>query len=66
MRLIGNIIWMLFGGIFTAMYWFLVDCLFSITIVGIPLGLKHSRCHPSRSCRSAPAYSTNCIGNQAK
>lgn len=38
MRLIGNIIWMLFGGIFTAIYWFLVGCLFSITIIGIPLG----------------------------
>lgn len=38
MRLIGNIIWMLFGGIFTAIYWFLVGCLFSITIVGIPFG----------------------------
>ncbi|MEE0448968.1 MAG: YccF domain-containing protein [Collinsella sp.] len=38
MRLIDNIIWMLFGGIFTAIYWFLVGCLFSITIIGIPLG----------------------------
>lgn len=38
MRLIGNIVWMLFGGIFTAIYWFLVGCLFSITIIGIPLG----------------------------
>ena len=38
MRLIGNIIWMLFGGIFTAVYWFFVGCLFSLTIIGIPLG----------------------------
>lgn len=38
MRLIGNIVWMLFGGIFTAIYWFLVGCLFSITIIDIPLG----------------------------
>lgn len=38
MQLIGNIIWMLFGGIFTAIYWFLVGCLFHITIIGIPLG----------------------------
>lgn len=37
MRLVGNIIWMLFGGIFTALYWFGVGCLFCITIVGIPL-----------------------------
>lgn len=34
----GNIIWMLFGGIFTALYWFLAGCLFRITIIGIPLG----------------------------
>lgn len=40
MRLIDNIIWMLFGGIFTAIYWFLVGCLFSITIIGIPFGLQ--------------------------
>ena len=38
MRPLGNIIWMLFGGIFTAIYWFLVGCLFYLTIVGIPLG----------------------------
>lgn len=34
----GNIIWMLFGDIFTALYWFLAGCLFRITIIGIPLG----------------------------
>ncbi len=38
MRLLGNIIWMLFGGIFTALYWFGIGCLFCITIIGIPLG----------------------------
>lgn len=38
MSLLGNIIWMLFGGIFTALYWFCVGCLFCLTIVGIPLG----------------------------
>ena len=40
MRLVGNIIWMLFGGIFTALYWFGVGCLFCITIIGIPFGLQ--------------------------
>lgn len=40
MRLIGNIIWTLFGGIFTAINWLLVGCLFSITIIGIPLGRR--------------------------
>lgn len=38
MIILGNIIWMLFGGIFTALYWFLAGCLFCITIIGIPLG----------------------------
>lgn len=38
MSLLGNIIWILFGGIFTAIYWFFVGCLFCLTIVGIPLG----------------------------
>lgn len=40
MSLLGNIIWILFGGIFTAIYWFFVGCLFCLTIVGIPLGLQ--------------------------
>lgn len=40
MCLVGNIIWMLFGGIFTALYWFGVGCLFCITIIGIPFGLQ--------------------------
>lgn len=38
MSLLGNIIWILFGDIFTAIYWFFVGCLFCLTIVGIPLG----------------------------
>ena len=37
-RLLGNIIWMLLGGIFTALYWSGIGCLFCITIIGIPLG----------------------------
>lgn len=40
MRVIGNIIWMLFGGIFTALYWFGVGRLFCLTIIGIPFGLQ--------------------------
>lgn len=43
MSLLGNIIWMLFGGIFTAIYWFLVGYLFCITIIGIPLGRQASK-----------------------
>lgn len=38
MRTIGNIIWILFGGIFTAIGWAIAGILFYITIIGIPLG----------------------------
>ncbi len=38
MNTIGNIIWILFGGIFTALGWALAGILFHISIVGIPLG----------------------------
>ncbi len=38
MRTIGNIIWILCGGIFTAIGWALAGVLFYVTIVGIPLG----------------------------
>lgn len=38
MRTIGNIIWIIFGGLVTAILWALVGLVFYITIVGIPLG----------------------------
>lgn len=38
MRLIGNIIWIVLGGIWTAIGWVLLGALFYITIIGIPLG----------------------------
>lgn len=38
MRTIGNIIWILCGGIITAICWALAGMLFYITIIGIPLG----------------------------
>ena len=38
MRTIGNIIWILTGGIITALGWSLGGCFFYITIIGIPLG----------------------------
>lgn len=38
MRTIGNIIWILFGGIVTAIGWVLVGALCYVTVVGIPLG----------------------------
>ncbi|GAE90628.1 YccF domain-containing protein [Acetivibrio straminisolvens] len=40
MRFIGNIIWMLFGGIFLALGWMLAGLILCITIIGIPFGVQ--------------------------
>ena len=40
MKLIGNIIWFLFGGIALTIAWFLIGCLLCISVVGIPFGLQ--------------------------
>ena len=39
MRLIGNILWIIFGGFISALGWLLTGCLWCITIIGIPVGL---------------------------
>ena len=36
MRLLGNLIWLLFGGFFVALQYFLASLSLAITIVGIP------------------------------
>ncbi len=40
MRLIGNLIWLLFGGLETAIAYLLASCILMLTIVGIPFGLQ--------------------------
>ena len=40
MRVLANIIWILFGGLWLALLWLAVGLLLCITIVGIPLGLQ--------------------------
>ncbi|MBN4063044.1 YccF domain-containing protein [bacterium AH-315-E09] len=40
MKFLGNIIWFIFGGLFTAIEWFIVGLLLSITVIGIPFGLQ--------------------------
>ncbi len=40
MRIVGNIIWILLGGIWTAMGWLFVGLVLCISVVGIPLGLQ--------------------------
>ena len=40
MRLIGNLIWFLFGGLFMAIAWLFLGILYCISIIGIPIGLQ--------------------------
>ena len=40
MRLIGNILWIIFGGFLSALGWIIVGLLWCITIVGIPVGVQ--------------------------
>lgn len=35
---LGNVIWIIFGGLFTAIFWLLLGVLLCITIIGIPFG----------------------------
>lgn len=40
MRLIGNILWFIFGGFVSGLLWLIAGLLCCITIVGIPFGLQ--------------------------
>ncbi len=40
MRLIGNIIWLVFGGILGAVAWFIAGFLLCVTVIGIPFGIQ--------------------------
>jgi len=40
MHLLGNIIWLVFGGLISALFWSLAGVLCMITVVAIPLGLQ--------------------------
>ena len=40
MRLLGNILWIIFGGLLSALGWIAAGCLWCITIVGIPIGVQ--------------------------
>lgn len=40
MRLIGNIVWLIFGGFVTAFEYALAGIALCLTIVGIPFGLE--------------------------
>ncbi|MCI9135088.1 MAG: YccF domain-containing protein [Lachnospiraceae bacterium] len=40
MSFFGNVIWLICGGFLSALGWLLSGCLWSVTIVGIPIGLQ--------------------------
>ena len=40
MKLLGNIIWLIFGGLHTAIEYFIAGLILMITIIGIPFGLQ--------------------------
>ena len=40
MKFLGNILWLVLGGLVVSLYYFLVGVLFCITIIGIPFGLQ--------------------------
>lgn len=40
MGCLGNILWFIFGGLISGLSWFLIGCLWCISIVGIPVGMQ--------------------------
>lgn len=40
MKLLGNILWLIFGGFFHALGYFIIGLLLCVTIIGIPFGLQ--------------------------
>ena len=40
MRVLLNVLWIIFGGIFLSAFWALVGCILCLTILGIPFGIQ--------------------------
>ncbi len=40
MRLLGNVIWIVCGGLLSAVGWWIMGLLWCITVVGIPVGIQ--------------------------
>ncbi len=40
MRLLLNLLWIIFGGLLSALGWIAAGCLWCITIIGIPVGVQ--------------------------
>ncbi len=57
MRILGNFIWIIFGGLISALGWLITGCLWCITIIGIPVGLQ---------CFKLSSISLNPFGKEIK
>ena len=40
MNFIGNIIWLLFGGLIAAIAWLIAGLILCVTVIGIPFGVQ--------------------------
>ena len=40
MKFLGNIIWLIFGGLIIALIYYIIGALLCITVIGIPFGLQ--------------------------
>lgn len=40
MGFLGNLIWLIFGGFFSAISWFFIGILWCFTIIGLPIGMQ--------------------------
>jgi uncharacterized membrane protein YccF (DUF307 family) len=41
MRMLGNLLWFILGGVIMGLAWWLAGLLAFITIIGIPFGIQH-------------------------
>ena len=57
MRILGNILWIVFGGFLSALGWVLAGCVWCITVIGIPVGLQ---------CFKLAGLSLNPFGQQVR
>lgn len=40
MNFIGNVIWLLFGGLITSIAWLIAGLILCVTVIGIPFGVQ--------------------------
>ena len=57
MRILGNILWIIFGGLLSALGWLIAGVLWCVTIIGIPVGLQ---------CFKLSSISFNPFGKEIK